>query len=294
MPLKLFRCLLVLSVLITLSACASRFPTPDSHPFTVQDVQAPSGADIFNSTFKQHGGEQLAALNDVSVGLTGKWKRLITKIQPLVTDFTYRVDSQERLLPKERVYAAHYQGPAGTKSVFRSPAEIQVHYNDEPSQDPQVLSSTALTADAFHLFLLGPLALADWAEGFTRIADKKLNGAPHYRVYLERQPGFGFADVDEIVLWVNKNTNLTSMVQITLLGHDTTKAAHVEVEYLNYLTEGAYTFPSQFFERVNAPIAIDAHAWELTGLKINSGYTLDELKQPGFAGNAKPTAEFRQ
>ncbi len=279
-PLRLLKTLASGVFVLALSACATTFPTPQNAPPST-DLSL-SGAMLFNQTFVAHGGEHLNDLDNVSVGITGQWKQLIRRIQPLVTDYTFRVDSQERLFPKERVYAAHYTGPAGTKSVFRSPDAITVHYNGVRSTDPEVLSSTALTADAFHLFLLGPLALEPWKDQFERIADAPLNGELHHRVYVNRVPGFGYAEQDQVVLWIDAKTKLTRMIQITLTGHESTKAAHVEVEYLDYLVEGEYTFPTKFFERVNAPIAIDAHAWELTELTINSNYSVDDVREPGL------------
>ena len=160
-----------------------------------------------------------------------------------------------------------------------------------PSTEPAVLSSTALTGDSFHLFLLGPLALAQWQDDFKRISDANLNGVLHNRLYLERVPGFGFSDSDEVVLWIDPNTSLTKMVQITLEGHDTTKGAHVEVEYLDYIKVGSYVFPSDFFERVNAPIAIDAHSWRLTGLDINRNYNVEDINGVELSGNAAAVAE---
>ena len=77
------------------------------------------------------------------------------------------------------MYTSHYEGPGGTKTVFRSPEKIRVWYNSVQSNDPAVLSSTSLTGDSFHLFLLGPLALAQWQQDFQRISDVKLKG---YRI----------------------------------------------------------------------------------------------------------------
>ncbi len=281
----------MICLMTLLSGCASKFPTPTTDAFPASQ-DALTGEQVFAITFKQHGGDHLDELRNLNVGLTGKWKQLIRRIQPLVTDFSYRVDSQERVLPKERIYAAYYTGPAGNKAVFRTPRDVSVHYNNTQSSNAEVLSSTALTADAFHLFLLGPLALSDWQADFKRLSDKKLNGEEHYRIYLKREPGFGYANNDEVVLWVHKETKLTRMVQITLLGHETTKAAHVETEFLGYINVGHYTFPRKFFERVNAPIAIDAHAWELTGIDINRDYQLTDLRKPGFSGAAQHTAKF--
>ncbi|GHA14051.1 hypothetical protein GCM10008090_24790 [Arenicella chitinivorans] len=283
-PLRFIKTLVVGVFVLALSACATTFPTPQNAPPSTDSSL--SGAMLFGQTFDAHGGEHLSELDNVSVGITGKWKQLIRRIQPLVTDYAYRVESQERLFPKERVYAAHYTGPAGNKSVYRSPDTITVHYNGVESTDSAVLSSTALTADAFHLFLLGPLALEPWQAQFERLADAPLNGELHHRIHLNLAPGFGYGQQDQVVLWIDSKTKLTRMIQITLTGHDSTKAAHVEVEYLDYLVKGEYTFPAKFFERVNAPIAIDAHAWELTELQINSDYSVDDVRKPGL-GNAK-------
>lgn len=291
---RLFSTLLVISIcLFGLSACASKFPTPTTAPYKSKlSEQNPdlNGSEIFALTFVKHGGNSLNELRNLNVGLTGEWKQLIRRIQPLVTDFTYRVDSQERLLPRERVYAAQYQGPAGTKGVFRSADSVAVHYNDKPSNDAAVLSSTALTADSFHLFLLGPLALKPWQDNITRISDQYFNGINHWRIHINRIPGLGFSERDDVVLWVNPDSKLTARVQITLEGHDTTKGAHVEVDYLNYIKLENYIFPSDFFERVNAPISIDAHAWRLTGIDINRDYQLNDIND-GFKNDAKRVAD---
>jgi hypothetical protein len=275
-------CLLLIWSLLV--GCATPFPTPNIAPLAGEVT--PSGNTLFDLTLRAHGGEKLSQLRDVNVGLDGKWKQLIRRIQPLVTDFKYRVRSQERLLPQQGIYAAHYQGPAGSKAVFRSPDQIRVWYNNDPSEDAAVLSSTALTGDAFHLFLLGPLALEQWRDNFQRISDAELNNKTYYRIYLERVPGFGFSTRDEVVLWIDPDNYLTKLIQITLEGHETIQGAHVEVEYLDYIEHRGYVFPSRFFERVNAPIAIDAHAWHLTGLDINRDYQIDDINGKTLTGEA--------
>ncbi len=278
----------LLIVLLLLSACATTFPRPEVESPSAEAKA--SGGQLFSRTFVAHGGANIEQLANVNVGITGKWKQLIRRIQPLVTDFKYRVDSQERLIISPPVYASQYQGPAGRKSVFRSADEVTVHYNGELSSDAQVLSSTALTADAFHLFLLGPLNLEKWRDQFVLLPQKKLNGTLHERIYLQREPGFGLSNVDEIVLWIDPETDLTTLVQITLEGHASTQGAHVEVEYLDYTTLQDFVFPSRFFERVNAPIAIDAHAWQLTGIDINRDYASDDLKGAQYLGEAAKPA----
>jgi len=263
----------IIILLTLLTACAARFPDPQLDAAT---VASPDGANIFKRTLNTHGGEKIDQLNDVNLAISGQWKRLITRIQPLVSDYRFRVDSQERLFLSDGGYVAFYTGPSGTKKVVRTLESLEVYYNGERSKDPEVLSSTALTADAFHLFLLGPLSLVKWQNDFVRLADIRENGQNFHRIYLERKPGFGYSKSDQVVLWVNQETGRTFRVQITLQGHSTTQGAHVEVDYLDYIKEGDYLFPSRFFERVNAPIAIDAHQWSLTGLDINRSVTLEK------------------
>lgn len=268
--------LLVTVIFISLlNACASKFPSPQFD--TSVDTQL-TAAQIFERTFKVHGGDSLEQLNDVNLSISGEWKRLITRIQPLVTDFKYRVDSQERLFPNNSGYIALYNGPNGSKKVVRTLDSLSVYYNGEQSTDPDVLSSTALTADAFHLFLLGPLALNNWRNKFSRLSDITYKGQSYYRLHLFRKPGFGYSKQDQVVLWVDADSSRTKMIQITLESHSTTKGAHVEVEFLDYIQRGDYLFPSNFFERVNAPLSIDAHAWHLTGLDINRGNLVSDYQ----------------
>jgi hypothetical protein len=282
------RPLAVFFLLVIISGCASQFPNPQNAKF--QSASDVDGQKLFLKTFKVHGGDAINELNDVNVGITGQWKKLITKIQPLVTDFKYRVDSQERILVKEFTYASLYTGPSGNKKVVRTPFSVIVFYNKMPSLDSQVLSSTALTADAFFTFLLGPLALHKWKDSFTRIDDKFESGNNYHRIHLLREPGFGLSKADELVLWIDAVTFRTTKIQITIEGHSTTKGAHVQVDYLDYIQVGKYLFPSDFYEKVNAPIAIGAHAWHLTGIDINRGLSLKDIDDIEFSSNAEKPA----
>lgn len=259
--------------------CARTFPRPD----LACCGDGLSGEQIFNRSFTKHGGEHLAELNDLNVGLDGKWKFLITRIQPLVTDHKYRVVSQERLLPNLGVYAAFYTGPAGTKKVVRTRDKVAVFYNDKRSLDDDVLQSTALTADAFFIFLLGPLSLERLAGNFQRLPDTFENDKRYFRIYAQMQPGIGFSSRDEIVLWIDAESFLTYRVHITLEGYATTKGAHVDVTFLEYQGIDRYTFPSKFHERVRGPIAIDAHSWHLTGIDINRGLALEDVDSDGWS-----------
>lgn len=287
--LRRFANITCVSLTLLLQGCSHNFPRPGSSPASL-DQQ--SGREIFGKTFAAHGGRRLSQLNDVNVGLEGDWKFLITRIQPLVTDHRYRVKSQERLLPNLGVYSSVYEGPAGTKKVIRSTKNTRVFYNSQESFEQDVLKSTALTADSFFIFLLGPLALERHAAKFIRLADIKEKGKTFHRIYAELVPGIGASERDEIVLWVDTSSMLTHRVHITLEGYKTTKNAHVDVTYLHYKTLESFVFPVAFHERVRGPISIDAHSWKLTGLDINRNLSFSDhnktLWEPSISRVASP------
>ena len=287
-PLQPIRTSILIVLLISLAACAQQFPRPVNPP---PDSDDPSAAEIFARTFDAHGGERLDEFDDLIVALDGKWKFLITRIQPLVTDHKYRVESEERLLPQSGVYTASYRGPDGTKQVIRTPDSVRVFYNGEESFDDDVLQSTALTADAFFLFTIGPLALWESRDDFQRLDDGVDKGKRYFRLYAVLEPGFGYADRDEIVLWVDPETFLTYRVHITLEGYETTKGAHVDVTFLDYEKRGDFVLPSRYLERVLGPIRITAHRWQLTGLDINRGFSLADIEGPVYVGRAADPAK---
>lgn len=277
---------LIVSLLV-LGGCAQNFPRPANLP---HDGSAPTAEEIFGRTFRAHGGESLDDFNDLNVALDGEWKFLITRIQPLVTDHKYRVVSEERLLPSRGVYTAAYRGPAGTKRVVRTAESVRVFYNGEETFDEDVLQSTALTADSFFLFTIGPMALRESRGKFKRLEDGFDDGKRYYRIYTVVEPGLGYSAQDEIVLWVDPETYLTYRVHITLEGYKTTKGAHVDVTFLDYEKRGAYMLPSRYLERVLGPIRIRAHTWHLTGLDINRGLSLTDIEGRQYVGLAAAPA----
>lgn len=265
----------LISATLILSSCAQHFPRPQA---TCCDSN-PSGNEIFQQTFKAHGGEQLHQLNDIHLDIVGDWKFLITRIQPLVTDHRYRVRSKEVLFPQIKAYHASYEGPKGKKWVLCTREDIQVFYNAQRNTDDDVLSATALTADSFYHFLLGPLSLPSNLQ-WQRLSDGKYKEKPYHRIYTQLRPGFGLSKVDELVLWVDPTTNLTFRTNITLEGHKSTQGAHVDVSFLKYETLQGFTFPTKFFERVLGPIKIDAHAWDVQAITINRGTSIKDLTRP--------------
>jgi len=264
----------VISLLIT--GCAQTFPRPDK----TCCADGLTGNDIFERTFSAHGGAHLEDLKNLSVDVDGDWKYLITRIQPLVTDSGYRVRSREVIFPPYQAYHASFDGPSGNKWVLRTPSSTEVYYNGIRSSDENDLLSTALTADSFYIFTLGPMGLPQLAGKFFRLEDATEGGREFYRIYAQMTPGIGESERDEIVLWVDPETWLTSRVHITLEGYVTTKGAHVDVTFNDYAKLGDFVFPSAFFERVLGPIKIDAHEWRSRNHKINQQILPDNISRP--------------
>jgi len=261
---------------ILLLGCAQSFPRPDGS-CCIDDL---SGNAIFEKSFIAHGGQHLKSLKDLSMEIDGDWKYLITRIQPLVTDSGYRVSSREVVFPELNTYHASFDGPLGNKWVLRGPDYTEVYYNGEPSDDIDILQSTALTADSFFIFSLGPMGLPHLDGNFVRLPDAFERGRKYFRIYTEMVPGIGESERDEIVLWIDPTTWLTWRVHITLEGYATTKGAHVDVTFEQYVKHDKYIFPSVFFERVLGPISIDAHEWRSFNHQLNQGLSPEGLTRP--------------
>jgi hypothetical protein len=184
------------------------------------------------------------------------------------------------------VNAVRWSGPAGTKTIRRESNATVVFYNGEPSQDEDVLASSALTSDSFALFHLGPSELARVGQTPRRLSDGQEDGRRYYRLYFERVPGFGVSERDEIVAYIDVETNRLFRVWITLEGFATTRGATVDVTFTEYQTVGGYVFPKALVERVRAPIGIKAHTWEVTGIELNRGLEPDDVASADWLDRA--------
>jgi len=296
-PSELVALIVILSTL-SLSGCAKSFTRPDGLSIARTGEGNPTewqlgGQAIFDATMKVHtNGNPPENLKDLNVALSGNWRRMITRIQPLVTDYRYRVASEERLIVNEKIYSAYYTGPDGNKMVIRTPDSVRVFYNDEESFEQDVLDSTAMTADAFFFFLLGPIALKDNQNPYIRLDDIEENGKEYYRLYTELTPGFGLSERDEMIIWIDKETDRTFRVNFTLEGYPSTKGAHADVTFLEFADIDGYLLPTNYHERVLGPINIHAHSWTLSGIDANRGISLGELNGAQWSGAAAEPAKI--
>ncbi len=245
--------------------CATNLPRPDA------DDATPEGRDasaILAGCLEAHGGNLKDSVKEVRISITGEWGSLIKKIQPLVTDAGYRIESEERYWIQEDRSLVEWTGPEGIKRIAWGRPEIEVWYNGVVSEDPDVLASSALTAEAFTLFHLGPSYLA-WHGGKpVRLADEEIEGRRYHRLYFVLEPGFGFSPRDEVVAYIDAENNRLFRVWITLEGFETTRGASVDVTYLDYRQVSGFLMPSKFVERVRAPLSLNAHSWEATEIEL--------------------------
>jgi hypothetical protein len=258
----------ILFIALLLGGCGSSFPRPDDLPVK----GGLSAAEILQQSLAaQTVGDR--RLHSVAYTTDGSWKFLITKIQPLITDESFRSSGQECISLESGNYTALFSGPAGTKKVVRTADAVAVYYNGQQSTDADILEVAAMTADASRLFYLGPAALAHHQYEFTRLGDSVENGKRYYRIYSVIEPGFGFSDRDELVFWIDRDSFRVYRTHITLAGFRTTRGAHVDVTNLAYREVDGHSFASEFFERVRGPLALDVHHWWMTSIEVHSETT---------------------
>ncbi|MDZ7791542.1 MAG: hypothetical protein U5L08_13820 [Xanthomonadales bacterium] len=288
MPLRRSRTIATLLILAFLVAGCAGFPKPGD------DLRFDDGLGAeqwFERVMRAHGGDLSDDTRDFNLAMTGEWSSMIQRIQPLVSDADYRVSAEERYRPSDNLYAIRHAGPAGIKTVWRRGRDIRVWYDGEPVDDPDVLAATAMTTDAFELFHFGPSFLARRAVDMTRLKAGSDDGQSYPRLLFTIEPGFGRAESDQVVAWIDPDSHRLFRVHITLNGFETTQGAHVDTTFSGYVEQGGYWFPTTFEERVRGPIRIHAHDWRITGRDLDRGWRPEDVEGPEFDGAAAAPAE---
>lgn len=281
------RGLLASAALGALAGCTS-FPQAPSGAEVFADGQ--SAAELFAACLAEHGGDVRGWATDLNFSTDGEWGTLIQRIQPIVSDADWRVRSQERFLPATGLYAARWEGPAGTKVVVRTPDQVSVYYNGVRETDERRLQASAMTADAFQLFHLGPSFFALRGATFARLPDMREGGVNYHRLITVLRPGFGFSEEDRVVLWIDAATRRLFRVHLTVDGFETTRGAHVDTTFHEYRRVGRMLVPVRLHERVRGPLRLDVHRWRMTGVDFDRGWSRADVEGPEFAGTAAPEA----
>ena len=271
-----------------LAACAAPFPPPP-------EAVAPDALALLQASASAHGSAALAGMRDLSVSYAGEWRPIVPKLQPDLVDAGHRRTSEERILLRAGVSAAHHTGPAGEKHVVRTPRTVQVWFDGQPSAAPAALAAAALVADNYALFLLGPMRILRLpVAGLTLEAPDRItvDGQPHECdiVRARLAPGLGLSDADQVTLWIDRSQRLMRRLRFSLEGLDSSRGAIAEVDAWGHTPYAGLQIPTRFHERLLRPLPIPVHDWTLTGLDLDRGLTEANLAGPAFSERAATPA----
>lgn len=280
------RRLLMLVALPLLSACVSVMP-PVQHSGEQPDARA-----LLEASAQAHGVAAFRKLRDLNVSYDGQWRYLVQKLQPVLIDADFRKTSEERLLlGRERLIGQRHSGPGGVKHVTRQATSVQVHYNGEPSRDSEMLAAAALVADAYRMFLLGPMHFLEGNASLALAGTDVVEGRTCDLLLAVRRPGHGPSAEDRYLLFIDRQDRLLRRVRFTMEGLASTQGAVVEVDFFDHRDIAGVRWPTRFFERIRKPIPLlPVHAWRLTGLDVNRGYQAADIADQNFSGLASAPA----
>jgi hypothetical protein len=290
MPLLSRRSILGAAALPWLAACATPLP------ITPRPAGSSAAAARLLESAEAHGLAAYRALTDINVAYDGRWRPFIDRIQPVVVDKGYRGRSEERLQPSARVVAQSYAGPLGIKHVWwrrgagADLGEVGVWFNGARSADADHQAASALVAEGYGLFLLGPLWLAEQGLAMELDGTERVDGRLCDVVQVWKTPGLGRVALDRVAVCVDRSDSLTRRLRFTLEGFSNTRGAVAEVDTFDHERRFGVMWPMRSYERVVSPIPIPAHDWHITGLDVNRGYGTEALQGPSFTGAAAAPA----
>ena len=258
----MFRLTFVSSLLL-MAGCAAQFPEP------VGSRDHAAAAAVLDKSIAAHGGYLFEQPGSVHVSYDGEWRNVVKALQPVLVDAGYRQSSDEMLDLSTAGIVQVHSGPDGTKLVARTADGVSVLYDDIESDDETTRAASALVADAYTLFLAGPSFIRQRDARLSMLEPAMHDGAAHQRIHAVLEPGFGFSERDEAVLWINEETGLLGLVHFTIDGLASTRGAHVDVAFSEHEEIDGFVWPTEFYERVRAPLRLPAHSWRVVELEVS-------------------------
>ena len=288
-----FRRAMVISVLALMTACSS-VPMPQQSK-TQADARA-----LLDQSQAAHGKAAFSAIRDLSVAYDGTWFDIVTKVQPILTDKTFRKASEERMIFTDKfsdnVIAQIHTGDAGKKMVLRGGGlplgeRASVWFNQQPETNRDKIAAAHLVVEAYQLFLY-PAFYVERATHLERVGTGSVGGRECELLLAVMRPGIGNAVEDRVVLYIDKQDKLVRRVRLTLEGLDSTKGAIVDVDHSKFVEIAGVTWPTHFYESLVAPFpGLPAHDFSLRGLDVNRGMTKADFANAQFSERAaKPAA----
>lgn len=284
------RWLLMVVLLPLLGACAALIPQAQ------QVGEQPAARALLEASAQAHGVAAFRQIRDLNVSYDGQWHYLVQKLQPVLVDARFRKSSEERLLfGREPVVGQRHSGPGGVKQVTRSATAVDVRYNGQPASDREARAAAALVADAFRLFLLGPMYFIEGNTSLALAGSGDVDGRACDLLLAVRRPGHGLSAEDRYLLFIDRQDRLLRRVRFSMEGLASTQGAVVEVDFFDHRDIAGVRWPTRFFERIRKPIPmLPVHAWRLTGLDINRGYAASDITGAEFSGLASAPARALQ
>jgi hypothetical protein len=290
---KLLNRALCIGLLSLLAACSS-VPMPQQSK-TQADARA-----LLDQSQAAHGKAAFLAIRDLSVAYDGTWFDIVTKVQPILTDKTFRKASEERMLfsggSGDNVIAQIHTGDAGKKMVLRDSSlplgeRASVWLNQQPETDRDKIAAAHLVVEAYQLFLY-PAFYVERATHLERVGTGSVGGRECELLLAVMRPGIGNSAEDRVVLYIDKQDKLVRRVRLTLEGLDSTKGAIVDVDHDRFVEIAGVKWPTHFYESLVAPFpGLPAHDFSLRGLDVNRGLTKADFANAQFSERAaKPAA----
>jgi hypothetical protein len=269
-----------------LAACSS-MPTPRG------SVAEPAALALLDASQRAHGKEAFAQIRDLSVSYNGTWFDLVTKLQPILTDKTFRKTSEERTLFGESIIAQIHTGEGGKKIVLRDSAKMTatVWYNRQAETNKEKIDSSQLVVEAYQIFLY-PAFYVRRAAVLELAGTGTVDGRECDLLLAVLRPGVGNSPEDRAVLYIDREDKLVRRVRLTLEGFSGTQGAVVDVDLSKFVEIAGVKWPTHFYEALVKPFpGLPAHDFSLTGLDINRGLTQADFTKGEFSDRAaKPAA----
>jgi hypothetical protein len=195
------------------------------------------------------------------------------------------------------VVAQAYTGPAGQKQVWwqrgsraGTDGRVEVWTNGQRRTEAGYLAASALVAEAYGLFLLGPLWLVGRSLPAAMAGTERVHGRLCDVVEVEASPGLGLAPRDRVAVCIDRDDGICRRVRFTLEGYTDTRGAVAETDTFEHQRRFGVLWPMRSYEEVVHPIRLPAHDWFVTGLDVNRGLTPEMVRGQAFTGAAAAPA----
>ncbi len=250
---------------LCLASCSS-LPVPGAPSRAIITGEA---ATILRRSASAH-GDPWKKSRRVQVSYEGEWSNLATRLQPILTDPSFRKCSDEIYQPRLRTVRQTHKGPAGNKEVFRSAKNTKIRFNGTTSAHADAIAAAALVADAYTIFLFGSSWLVENARDLRSLGCGNLAEERCDILAGRLDPGIGSAREDYFIVWIGKESRLMKRFQFSLNALDSTRGADVDVVFYHHWKAADGTvWPYRFVETIQRPILTKAHEWYMTKLVVD-------------------------